>query len=49
MRTGGLTVKKTISGLSAWTKYYVRVRTYCKKGGKLYCSAWSKAKSVTTK
>lgn len=46
---GAKTVKKTVSGLDAWKKYYVRVRTYCKKGGKLYCSAWSKAKAVTTK
>lgn len=43
------TTKKKISGLSAWTKYYVRVRTYRKKGGKLYRSAWSKVKGVTTK
>ncbi|MBR2590125.1 MAG: fibronectin type III domain-containing protein [Clostridia bacterium] len=39
----------TISGLKGKTKYYVRVRTYRTFGGKNYYSAWSKAKSVTTK
>lgn len=40
---------KTISGLKAKKKYYVRVRTYKTVDGKKYCSAWSKAKAVTTK
>ncbi|HCT93139.1 MAG TPA: secretory protein [Lachnospiraceae bacterium] len=47
------TVSKTISGLKAKKKYYVRIRTYriTKTNGKtkkLY-SGWSKIKSVTTK
>lgn len=30
-------------------KYYVQVRTYKKVGGKVYASAWSKAKAVKTR
>ena len=40
---------KTISKLKAKKKYYVRIRTYKTVGGKKYYSAWSKAKTVTTK
>ncbi len=40
---------KSITGLKAKKKYYVRIRTYKKVKGKKYCSDWSKAKSVTTK
>lgn len=40
---------KTISGLKAKKKYYVRVRTYKTVNGKKYYSSWSSAKSVTTK
>lgn len=40
---------KTITKLKGKKKYYVRVRTYKVVGGKKYYSAWSKAKSVTTK
>ena len=47
------TTSKTVSGLSARKKYYVRVRTYKTvkvngKSTKLY-SSWSSSKSVTTK
>ncbi|MGN0523879.1 MAG: leucine-rich repeat protein [Eubacterium sp.] len=47
------TTSKTVSGLSAKKKYYVRVRTYKTvkingKATKIY-SGWSKAKYVTTK
>ena len=41
---------KTISNkLKAKKKYYVRIRTYKKVGGKKYYSSWSAKKSVTTK
>ncbi|MGN0528554.1 MAG: leucine-rich repeat protein [Eubacterium sp.] len=40
---------KTISKLKAKKKYYVRIRTYKTANGKKYYSAWSKAKSITTK
>ncbi|MGN0521626.1 MAG: leucine-rich repeat protein [Eubacterium sp.] len=43
------TTSKTISKLSAKKKYYVRVRTYKTVDGKKIYSAWSSAKSVTTK
>ena len=43
------TIEKTISGLKAKKKYYVRIRTYKKTGTKTYTSGWSKAKAVTTK
>ncbi|MGN0522144.1 MAG: fibronectin type III domain-containing protein, partial [Eubacterium sp.] len=43
------TTSKTISKLKANKKYYVRVRTYKTVDGKKIYSAWSKAKSVTTK
>jgi surface protein len=39
----------TIGKLSAKKTYYVRIRTYTTIDGKNYCSAWSKALSVTTK
>jgi len=44
--------KKTsrkISGLKAKKRYYVRVRTYYKTGGKTYYSGWSAVKSALTK
>ena len=41
--------KKTIKKLSAKKKYYVRVRAYKTINGKKVYSAWSKAKTVTTK
>ncbi|MGN0521072.1 MAG: fibronectin type III domain-containing protein, partial [Eubacterium sp.] len=43
------TTSKTISKLKAKKKYYVRVRTYKIVSGKKIYSAWSKAKTVTTK
>lgn len=43
------TTSKSITGLKAKKKYYVRIRTYKAVNGKKICSAWSKAKSVTTK
>ena len=46
---GNKTTTKTITKLKGKKKYYVRIRTYRKAGGKKYYSAWSKSKSVTTK
>ena len=43
------TVKTTVKKLKSNKKYYVRIRTYRTVKGKNYYSAWSKAKSVTTK
>jgi len=47
------TVSKKVSGLKAKKKYYVRVRTFKKQKvngkSKTFYSAWSSAKSVTTK
>ncbi len=49
------TVKKasktslTIKKLKSKKKYFIRIRTYKKVGGKLYQSKWSKPKSITTK
>ncbi len=40
---------KSITGLKAKKKYYVRIRTYRKVKGKKYYSDWSKVKSVRTK
>ena len=42
-------VKKTLSNLKSKKKYYVRIRTYTKADGSKYYSAWSAAKTVTTK
>ena len=44
-KTTATTVKSLISG----KKYYVRVRTYKTVNGKKICSAWSKAKQISTK
>lgn len=43
------TTSKSVSKLSSKKKYYVQVRTFKTVNGKKYYSAWSKAKSVTTK
>ncbi|MBE6719215.1 MAG: hypothetical protein E7571_00985 [Ruminococcaceae bacterium] len=43
------TTSKKIAKLAAKKKYYVRIRTYKTVKGKNYYSAWSKAKTVTTK
>ncbi len=40
---------KKITKLKAKKKYYVRIRTYAKIGGKTYNSSWSKPKNVKTK
>ena len=40
---------KKIGKLESKKTYYVRVRTYMKKGGTAYCSPWSKVKKVRTK
>lgn len=45
---GASKVSTTVKKLTGKKKYYVRVRTY-KKNGTTYYSAWSSAKSVTTK
>lgn len=49
VRIASKTTSKTITGLSAKKKYYVRVRTYKTVNGKRIYSEWSKTKSVTTK
>ena len=46
---GTKNVTKTITKLKGKQKYYVRVRAYKSFKGKNYYSAWSKAKTVTTK
>lgn len=43
------TLSKTVSGLTGGKKYYVYVRTYKTVSGTKYYSAWSAAKTVTTK
>ncbi|MGN0521982.1 MAG: fibronectin type III domain-containing protein [Eubacterium sp.] len=43
------TTSKTISKLKSKKKYYVRIRTYKTVNGKKIYSAWSAAKTVTTK
>ena len=43
------TYKKTISKLKSKKKYYVRIRTILKSGGKTYYSNWSASKSVKAK
>ncbi len=43
------TTSRTIAKLQEKKKYYVRVRTYQKTGGKRCYSAWSKTRSVKTK
>lgn len=45
---GNTTTSKTVTGLAAKKKYYVRVRTYKTVGSTKYYSAWSGAKTVTT-
>ncbi|MGN0523065.1 MAG: leucine-rich repeat protein [Eubacterium sp.] len=47
--TKNSTTSKSVSGLSAKKKYYVRVRTYKVVNGTKYYSGWSKYKAVTTK
>ena len=50
-----VTIKKNaatsqkIKKLKAKKKYYVRIRTYCKTGGKTFKSVWSKIKTIKTK
>lgn len=41
------TDKKTVSGLSAGKKYYVKVRSYTDVNGTRYYGAWSDTKSIT--
>lgn len=43
------TTSKTIKKLKSKKKYYVRIRTYYKKGSKKWYSAWSKTKAVKIK
>ena len=43
------TTSKTITGLKAKTKYYVRIRTYKTVGKTKYYSAWSAAKNLKVK
>lgn len=40
---------KTINKLKKGTAYYVRVRTFAERNGKIYRTAWSEIKSITTK
>jgi len=46
---GKASKSKTIKKLKAKKRYYVQVRTYTKKGGKIFYSKWSVKKSVKTK
>ena len=43
------TVKKKIKKLKGGKKYFVRIRTYRKKGKKTYYSKWSDVKTVKVK
>ncbi len=43
------TTSKTVSKLKKKTRYYVRIRTYVKRKGVKYYSAWSAVKKVKTK
>lgn len=43
------TISKTIKKLNSKKKYYVRVRTYRKVGGKKVYSSWSSVKNIKTK
>lgn len=43
------TISKTIKKLKSKKKYYVRVRTYRKVGGKKVYSSWSSVKNIKTK
>ena len=43
------TTSKKVAKLKPKKKYWVRVRTFQKTGGKTYYSAWSAVKTVTTK
>lgn len=49
VKVGNKTVSKSISGLQAKKKYYVRVRSYKIVNNKYIWGAWSSAKSVKTK
>ena len=50
VKAGSLkSAKKVISKLGTKKKYYVQIRTYKTVGGKKYCSAWSKTKTIITK
>ena len=40
---------RKITKLKAKKKYFVRIRTYTKTGGKTYYSPWSKTKAIKTK
>ena len=40
--TGGKKKSVTLTGLKSGKKYYIRIRTYKKSGGKKYNSAWSR-------
>lgn len=42
------TVSKTVTGLTAKKKYYIRIRTYKTVSGTKYYSSWSGSKNVTT-
>lgn len=46
---GKYTSQKTISKLKKNKKYYIRMRSYCKTGGKTYYSRWSKIKTKKAK
>ena len=46
--SGWKKVSKTVRGLKAKKKYFVRVRTYMTVDGEKYCSSWSAGKSAKT-
>lgn len=47
--TKSTTLKKSLTGLKKYTKYYVRIRSYKKVGKSTYYSSWSSGKAVRTK
>lgn len=47
--TKNTSVKKTIKGLKAKKKYYVKVCSYKKVGNSKYYGAWSATQKVKTK
>ena len=46
---GASSVQKSMGGLAASKKYYIRVRSYRTVSGKNYYSSWSSVKALTTK
>lgn len=47
--TSPKTVRTTLKALKGRTSYQVRIRSYCRIGGKTYVSAWSAVKTAKTR